>query len=416
MQLNNQNEIKYCVDKAIQNVKITDMHTHLFSECFGGLFLYGIDELLTYHYLIAETFRLNSEITYEAFWNLDKKEQSDIVWKTLFVDNTPISEVTRSIITMFKKLGLDVNNRDINYYRQYFASKTLSRHIDDVFEIVGLDCVVMTNDPFDPNEKKVWDNGYAKDERFKAALRVDVLLNTPEVAFEKLKEWGYAVELDMSGSTVSEIKRFLTEWIERMEALYCAVSLPPNFVMNDGSVRAQIIENCIIPVCSEKDIPLGLMIGVKRQVNPYLKLAGDALGKADTGSLEYLCSKYPDNKFLVTMLSFENQHELIVLTRKFRNIMLFGCWWFVNNPTTIEFLTSLRIEMLGTSFIPQHSDCRVFEQLISKWEHSKIIISKVLAEKYFELLEVGYELTEEQIKRDVENYFGGNFWRFLGKS
>ncbi len=404
------------INKAIASAKIADMHTHLFSKCFGELFLYGIDELLTYHYLIAETFRY-IKMPYEDFWALSKKEQAELVWKTLFVENTPVSEVTRSILTIFKRLGLDVNNKDLNYYRSYFESRDLDEYIDQVFKIVGLDYIVMTNDPFDPKEKKVWDSGYVKDERFKAALRIDVLLNTPEQAFSKLREWGYKVSISesrtLSEETLSEIRRFLGEWADRMEALYCAASLPPDFSMEDGSIRARLVNHCVIPVCREKKLPLGLMIGVRRQVNPGLKLAGDALGRADVKAVEYLCARYPDVKFLVTMLSYENQHELIVETRKFRNLMVFGCWWFVNNPSIIENITRMRMEMLGTSFIPQHSDCRVFEQLISKWEHSKAIIAKVLVEKYSELIDVGYELTEEQVTRDVHNFFGGNFRNFI---
>lgn len=414
MKINKVNDLQYCVENAVRTVKITDMHTHLFSECFGKLFLYGIDELLTYHYLIAETFRL-ADISYNEFWSMSKKEQGDLVWKTLFIDNTPVSEVCRSILTIFNKLGLDVNNKDLNYYRNYFESVNLSEYIDRVFDIVGLEFIVMTNDPFDAVEREVWEKNYVTEKRFKAALRIDMLLNNWEKAFESLKAWGYNVEHDLSGNSYDEIKRFLGEWIDRMEALYCAASLPPSFSMHDGGPGAKIIENCVIPVCRNKDIPVGLMIGVKRQVNPYLKLAGDSLGKADIKALEYLCSKYPENKFLVTMLSLENQHELIVTTRKFKNIMLFGCWWFVNNPTIIENLTRVRFEMLGMSFIPQHSDCRVFEQLISKWEHSKAIIAKVLVEKYAELINTGYTLTDEHIERDVKNLFGGNFWRFLGK-
>lgn len=418
MQINSIKQLCSCVDTAVKNVRITDVHTHLFSKCFGDLFLYGIDELLTYHYLISETFR-HIDMPYDDFWKMSKREQADLVWKTLFVDNTPVSEACRSIITIFRSLGLETSNKDLDYYRHYFESLNLSEYIDRVFDIVGLDCLVMTNDPFDDNEKKVWDDGYMKDERFKAALRVDFLLNFPEKAFAKLMEWGYRVELDPSGSlseeTNEEIKRFFNEWIDKMDALYCAASLPPSFVMDDGSLRSRIIKNCIMPVCRSRNIPMGLMIGVKRQVNPYLRLAGDSVGKTDIKALEYLCSNYPDVKFLVTMLSLENQHELIVTTRKFRNIMLFGCWWFVNNPSIIESLTRMRIEMLGMSFIPQHSDCRVFEQLISKWQHSKVIISKVLVEKYKDLMDTGYVLSEEEVTRDVANLFGGTFWRFLGR-
>jgi hypothetical protein len=67
---------------------------------------------------------------------------------------------------------------------------------------------------------------------------------------------------------------------------------------------------------------------------------------------------------LLTMLSRENQHELTVTARKFRNLMIFGCWWFLNNPTLINEITSMRFELLGTTVIPQHSDARILDQLV----------------------------------------------------
>lgn len=72
----------------------------------------------------------------------------------------------------------------------------------------------------------------------------------------------------------------------------------------------------------------------------------------------------------------------------------------------------MRLELLGTSFIPQHSDARILEQLIYKWIHSKQVIAKVLAEKYGDLSEAGWPVSEEDIRRDVEALFAGNFWRF----
>ena len=101
------------------------------------------------------------------------------------------------------------------------------------------------------------------------------------------------------------------------------------------------------------------MIGVKRQVNPALKLAGDGVGKGDVDSVMRLCQRYPDNKFMATFLARENQHELAVTARKFANLHIFGCWWFLNNPSLIEEMTRMRIELLGLSVTPQHSDARV---------------------------------------------------------
>ncbi len=407
-------DIESVVNKAVFSAEITDIHTHLYSGKFDKLFLYGIDDLLTYHYLVAETMR-HLDIDYNAFFELSKTEQAECVWDTLFVRNTPVSEPARSIITIFNRLGLDVNNKEINYFRDFFNNINLSDHIDNVFRMNNLKCVVMTNDPFDYAERFIWKSGFVKDDRFKAALRVDILLNSWDRAVAELSLMGYNVSSDLTDRTVNEVKRFLLEWIDRMDALYCAVSLPPDFCMSDGSMRAKLIEQCILPVCRQENIPFALMIGVKRGVNAELRLAGDSLGRADIQAVETLCSNFPKNKFLVTMLSLENQHELIITARKFKNLMVFGCWWFINSPTTIELITNMRVEWLGYSFIPQHSDCRVFEQLISKWEHSKRIIAKVLSNKYGNLLEMGYKLTEGQIVKDVGQLLGGNFWSFLSK-
>ena len=118
--------------------------------------------------------------------------------------------------------------------------------------------------------------------------------------------------------------------------------------------------------------------------------------------------------FLVTMLSRENQHELCVAARKFRNLMPFGCWWFLNNPSIITEVTDERLELLGTSFIPQHSDARILDQLIYKWDHSRRLIADSLTRSYSALVRDGWALTEGQIERDVVGLFQDNFRRFVG--
>ena len=160
---------------------------------------------------------------------------------------------------------------------------------------------------------------------------------------------------------------------------------------------------------------MALMLGVKRQVNPALQLAGDGMGRSQLGALERLCAQFPDNKFVATVLSRENQQELCVLARKFRNLHIFGCWWFTNVPHIIEEMTRMRLELVGLSVTPQHSDARVLDQLIYKWRHSRQIIAKVLADKYCDLADTGWKVSENEIRRDVNNLFGGAFARFCGE-
>lgn len=88
----------------------------------------------------------------------------------------------------------------------------------------------------------------------------------------------------------------------------------------------------------------------------------------------------------------------------------------MNNPSVIEEITRERIELLGLSVIPQHSDARILDQLVYKWKHSRQIIADVLLEKYQTLLDVGWAPTSSEIERDVNNLFCGNFERFLNRN
>ena len=105
----NRAELRRQVTDVVQRTPVIDVHTHLFAPQFRDLNLSGIDELLTYHYLIAETFR-SSDVSAEDFWRLSKTEQADLVWTTLFVRNSPLSEATRGVIHVLKSFGLDPRN------------------------------------------------------------------------------------------------------------------------------------------------------------------------------------------------------------------------------------------------------------------------------------------------------------------
>jgi hypothetical protein len=126
-----------------------------------------------------------------------------------------------------------------------------------------------------------------------------------------------------------------------------------------------------------------------------------------------LCAAFPGNKFMVTMLVRENQHELCVAARKFKNLFLFGCWWFLNNPSLIEEMTRMRLELLGLSFAPQHSDARVLEQVIYKWAHSRKVIAGVLTDKYHDLEQTGWIPQQDEIERDVKRLFADNYEEFI---
>src|SRR5947209_6613693 len=51
--------IRAAVDSELASTPFIDLHTHLFMPSLGPIGLWGIDELVTYHYLEAELFRSN---------------------------------------------------------------------------------------------------------------------------------------------------------------------------------------------------------------------------------------------------------------------------------------------------------------------------------------------------------------------
>ena len=413
-ELVNSENLKTVLNEILGSVEITDIHTHIYPAEFKELSLWGIDELLTYHYLVAEFFRF-SDMAHDDFFALSKSRQAEMIWDTLFINNSPISEAARGLLTILNKLELDVGSRDLRAYRAYFSSLDHQEYIGKVFEIAGIKNVVMTNDPFDQTERNLWEKFGNSDPRFKGVLRLDPLINDYKNTSRQLVDWGYAVEETMNASSVVEIQRFLKDWIKKIDALYLAVSLPPDFAYPEDSLRGKCISECVLPVCKELGLAFALMIGAKPAVNPKLRVAGSGVGKSNADAVERLCRENPENKFLVTMLSRENQHELCILARKFNNLLIFGCWWFLNNPVIIEDMTRMRMETLGFSFVPQHSDARVIDQLIYKWCHSKVILQRVLFDKYSDLLNTGWQLRRTEISRDVDNWLGNAFWKFIGR-
>jgi len=400
------------VETIVSQTQVLDIHTHIYDTNFGGLLLWGIDELLTYHYLIAEVFRV-APMPYDEFFKMTKAKQADYIWKNLFIDRSPVSEACRGILTCLNELGLDTGSRKLNTYRAFFKKMKVEDYINLVFKTAKIRSVIMTNNPFDDDEFPVWQNKIKRDRRFRAALRIDDLLVNWEMACPKLQSWGYDVEAGLGEFTLSEIRRFLEDWTKLIRPAYMAASLGTPFVYPDDSAASRIIENCILPVGREKNLPFALMIGVKRNMNPGLGLAGDSVGKSPIESVERLCADFPDNKFIATMLSRENQHELCITARKFPNLHIFGCWWFLNNPSIIEEMTRERLELLGLSVTPQHSDARVLDQLIYKWSHSRKTISRVLVDKYTDLENTGWTVSDSELKRDVKALFGGAFEEFL---
>jgi hypothetical protein len=456
-------DVRSIVFAEVAASEVIDLHTHILPPSHGSLCLWGIDELLTYHYLVAEYFMTAPEsMTPESFYDLSTQEQAEVIWKALFIDRSPISEACRGVLTTLKSLGLEgkLATRDLEgirgFYRKYQKRGEAGAEdfCERVFQISGVRYVIMTNIPFSRTEAQYWrgPNKQTYSKRFRSSLRVDPLLAGDSTTIKvALKGSGYDVSLEGA-------RQYLRDWIDTMKPEYLMASTPHDFVFEEGSlagiakssvnkealhepfafVKAQQAATCngteddapsvvdedsdflgevLMKVAEERDLPVALKIGAHRGVNPRLKAAGDGVvAFADAGLLGRLCTKFPRVRFLATFLSRSNQHEAVVLATKFRNLHLYGCWWFCNNPSIIQEMTSMRIEMLGTAFTAQHSDARVVDQLLYKWPHSRGVIAAVITGEVEKMMISGWMPTRREIRRDIRRLFGTSYVEFMAKS
>jgi len=195
----------------------------------------GLDELLTYHYLVAEVYRIvpATKLPYEEFWKMPKTAQADHIWKHVFVERTPISEACRGVLTCLHMLGLDAARRNCpgcangspagsgQIYRPRDGPLECRKHHDD-------------QPVFDDNERARWlkdAKTLRGDPRFKPVLRIDPILRNWPLAAKKLTEWGFDAGdgVTLTDKNIEEGRRFLREWLDRQQAIYMALSLPPEF-------------------------------------------------------------------------------------------------------------------------------------------------------------------------------------------
>jgi len=416
MAFNDPQSLETFVRKTVAETTISDIHTHVFPPSHGKLLLWGVDELLTYHYLVAELFTVApAELTPEAFWKLTKPQQADLVWEHVFLRHGALSEAARGVVTTLNALGLDVAGRDLKGIRKWFAEQEIDDYLQKVLALANLDYVVMTNNPFVAVEAECWQRNLPKPEFMKTALRIDPLVVNWPAAAEAMRQAGYETADDGGGQSYAQARRFLSDWADRLDPVYLAASLGPEFAFPAETMQARVFAEVIMPFALQRGLPVAMMMGVRKGVNPALGDGGDGVGVSDVTAVQNLLQHFPRAKLIVTMLSRVNQHELCVLARKFGRLHVEGCWWFCNNPSIIEEMTRMRLELLGTAFTAQHSDARVLDQLIYKWAHTRAIVADVLVEKYGDLFAAGWRPSQEEIKRDVRAIFGGSFEAFCAR-
>jgi len=248
-------ELDVSVEDVLARTPFIDVHTHLFPPGFGTFARSGIDDLLTYHYLEAELFRA-SPIRPEQYWSQTPAQRADLVWQTLFVEQTPLSEATRGVVSVLHRLGLNPAAPSLAPLREFFRDQHAADHAQRVFRLAGISTVVMTNDPLDADEMAEWDRAREADDRFQTALRLDRILNDWEEHHPLLTARGYDVSVDPDQATLSSVRRFLVAWAQRFKPRYMAVSLPDTFDFPRHDLRTTLLSGAVLPACRDLGLPV----------------------------------------------------------------------------------------------------------------------------------------------------------------
>src|SRR2546428_14017792 len=81
------------IEDVVMSTPVVDIHTHLYDPAFQDLLLWGIDELLVYHYLVAESLRF-LDAPYEKFWAMSRTAQAELIWDALFLQHSQIGRAS----------------------------------------------------------------------------------------------------------------------------------------------------------------------------------------------------------------------------------------------------------------------------------------------------------------------------------
>eukprot|EP00811_Abedinium_folium_P006597 NODE_1607_length_2423_cov_4.755226.p1 GENE.NODE_1607_length_2423_cov_4.755226~~NODE_1607_length_2423_cov_4.755226.p1 ORF type:complete len:697 (+),score=216.42 NODE_1607_length_2423_cov_4.755226:242-2092(+) len=419
-------KLEAAVWEEVESAQIVDMHTHIFGPGYGAQMVFGIDAMLTYHYLVYEYLSCASQ-TSEDFYSLPVSKQAECVWQALFVDASPLSEHCRGVVTTLSALGLhkELAARDLGTIRAWYERQDREMFDEKMLRLAHVRYVVTSHDPFDMQEMSRCFEPPPSLPRYRRALSLDKLLEG---------DWDAVCDCLSSASepcTLAGVASLLQRSVEALRPELLTAATPHAFSYEGGreksavrleldlrasAVSAQeVLDNVVLPLCERNGLALSLRMGTRRGICPLLGLAGDGVGPAQLSSLSRLCCAHPRTKFLATVLSRVDQHEATIVAGKFRNLHLWGCWWYCNNPSVVSEVTRLRLEMLGTNFTYQASSARVQDQLIYKWIHARAILAKTLSEKYAELLEAGWGVCYADIRRDVHRLLGGAYEEFMRK-
>jgi glucuronate isomerase len=265
---------------------------------------------------------------------------------------------------------------------------------EQVLRRSNIEKVFLTNDFDDP--LKGFDTG-----RYVPCLRTDDLvfhLHKPEVK-ERLARATGIEAADAAGLRRAVGKLF--EHFTRHGAKACAISLPPDFApaqVGDSelsaackaasgteAVRARGVFWMLAEHCHLFKLPFDLMIGVNRRVYRDGVFQGQDLFDQRTSLIQYaeLFNAFPEVTFPISVLTSNQNQELMSYAWIFPNVVTSGHWWYANIPAYIEHDARARLQAVPkTKQVAYYSDMYKLEFGLPKFNMYRRILAKILADDF----------------------------------
>jgi glucuronate isomerase len=296
---------------------------------------------------------------------------------------------------------------------------------EQVLKRSNLEKVFLTNDFDDPL------HGFDTT-RYVPCLRTDDLvfhLGKPETRKRLAK--ATAVEAG-DAATLRKAIRKLFEHFTRHGAKACAISLPPDFspastddnalsltmkgdAWNDPTptaLRARGVFWMLAEHCREFKLPFDLMIGVNRRVYRNGVYQGQDLFDQRTSLIQYaeLFNAFPEVTFPISVLTSNQNQELMSYSWIFPNIVTSGHWWYANIPAYIEHDARARLQAVPkTKQLGYYSDMYKLEFGLPKYNMYRRILAKILADDFVRcgvMTEAGaVALARQVLRENVQRIF-----------
>jgi glucuronate isomerase len=272
---------------------------------------------------------------------------------------------------------------------------------DTVLQKSAVEKVFLTNDFDDPLE------GFDTN-RYIPCLRTDDLVFRLSDAstVERLRR-ATNTEVHDGRSLVAAMGHLFGHFTTR-GAKACAISLPPDFqpvpvdrIDVESSVRSVLRGDSIsnderrtlerfvfwhlASFCAEFKLPFDLMVGVNRRVYRDGVFQGQDLFDQRTSLYQYqeLFNAFPRVTFPVSVLTSNQNQELVSYAWIFPNVVPHGHWWYSNVPAYIEPDARARLTAVpANKQIGYYSDAYKLEFILPKFNMYRRLLAKTLAHDF----------------------------------